>query len=133
MAADILLYGATAVPVGDDQRQHLELARRIAANFNNRYDVEMFTPPEPIFPQSSQARVMSLRDGSSKMSKSDRSDGGRINLTDDDDTIARKVRRAQTDSVASISYDPESRPAVSNLVGIFAAVSGRSVDAVVEE
>jgi tryptophanyl-tRNA synthetase len=95
-AADVLLYQATHVPVGDDQKQHLELARDIAQSFNERFG-ETFTLPEPIIPKAA-ARIMSLRDGSAKMSKSDPSDMSRINLSDDTDTIAQKIRKAKTDA-----------------------------------
>jgi tryptophanyl-tRNA synthetase len=127
MAADILVYKATHVPVGEDQKQHLELARDIAGAFNRRYDCEFFPLPEPqIF--GAATRVMSLRDGTKKMSKSDSSEYSRINMTDDADTIALKIRRAKTDpeplpfSVA----DLERRPEADNLIGIYAALSGLS-------
>ena len=96
-AADVLLYRATHVPVGEDQKQHLELARDIAIKFNTDYDTELFVPPEPYIPTGAAARVMSLRDGTAKMSKSDPSDMSRINLTDSDDQIAQKIRKAKTD------------------------------------
>src|SRR6476619_2452511 len=96
-AADVLLYHATHVPVGDDQKQHLELARDIALKFNNDFETELFTVPEPFIGGGTAARVMSLRDGSAKMSKSDPSDMSRINLTDDADTMMLKVRKAKTD------------------------------------
>jgi tryptophanyl-tRNA synthetase len=127
MAADILLYKATHVPVGEDQKQHLELARDIAGAFNRRYDREFFPLPEPqIF--GAATRVMSLRDGAKKMSKSDTSDYSRINMTDDADTIALKIRRAKTDPEPlpfSIA-DLERRPEADNLIGIYAALSGLS-------
>jgi tryptophanyl-tRNA synthetase len=97
MAADILAYHATAVPVGDDQKQHLELTRDIAAKFNHDYGVDFFPITEPLI-EGTATRVMSLRDGSKKMSKSDPSDATRINLTDDADTIAQKIRKARTDA-----------------------------------
>ena len=96
-AADILLYQATHVPVGEDQKQHVELTRDIAIKFNNDFDVELFVPPEPFIGGGTSARVMSLRDGTSKMSKSDPSDMSRVNLTDSDDEIAQKIRKAKTD------------------------------------
>ncbi len=96
-AADILLYNATQVPVGDDQKQHIELTRDIAIKFNNDFDVELFVPPEPFIGGGSAARVMSLRDGKAKMSKSDPSEMSRINLTDSDEAIAQKIRKAKTD------------------------------------
>ncbi len=129
-AADVLLYQATHVPVGDDQKQHLELARDIARKFNNDY-TEVFTLPDPIIPPAA-ARIMSLRDGSAKMSKSDPSDMSRINLADDADTIMAKVRKAKTDP-EPLPADAEAlagRPEAQNLVGIFAALSGDSVDTV---
>jgi tryptophanyl-tRNA synthetase len=124
MAADILAYQATHVPVGDDQKQHLELARDVAGSFNRRFDVELFPPPEPMI-LGEATRVMSLRDGTKKMSKSDPSDQSRINLIDDADAIALKFRRAKSDSVLGIAYDPENRPEASNLLTIFAALAER--------
>ncbi|HRY24044.1 MAG: tryptophan--tRNA ligase [Geminicoccaceae bacterium] len=123
-AADILAYRATHVPVGEDQKQHLELSRDIAASFNRRFAEDFFPLPEPMI-QAEAARVMSLRDGTKKMSKSDPSDMSRINLTDDADTIASKIRKAKSDSILGISYDPENRPEASNLLTIFAALSDR--------
>jgi tryptophanyl-tRNA synthetase len=127
MAADILLYKATHVPVGEDQKQHLELARDIAGAFNRRYDREFFPLPEPqIF--GAATRVMSLRDGTKKMSKSDTSDYSRINMTDDADTIALKIRRAKTDPepLPFSTTDLERRPEADNLIGIYAALVGLS-------
>lgn len=134
MAADILAYRATHVPVGEDQKQHLELTRDIAQAFNMAYGVEFFPLPEPqIF--GSATRVMSLRDGSSKMSKSDASDNSRINMTDDADLIAQKIRKAKTDpdALPSEAAGLEGRPEAQNLVGIFAALSDRDVDSVLAE
>ncbi|MFC0590298.1 tryptophan--tRNA ligase [Novosphingobium aquiterrae] len=133
-AADVLLYQATHVPVGDDQKQHLELARDIAQKFNNDFASEaapVFTLPEPIIPPEA-ARIMSLRDGSAKMSKSDPSDMSRINLTDDADAIMQKVKKAKTDPepLPSDKGGLDGRPEAANLVGIYAAMSGQSVDAV---
>ncbi len=122
MAADILLYRATHVPVGEDQKQHLELARDVAGAFNRRYGVEFFPLPEPMI-LGEATRVMSLRDGRAKMSKSDPSDQSRINLTDDADAIARKIRRAKSDPIMGITYDPENRPEASNLLTIYAALA----------
>jgi len=124
MAADILLYKATDVPVGEDQKQHLELARDIAGAFNRYYDVDYFPLPEPrIF--GTATRVMSLRDGTAKMSKSDPSDMSRITFTDDADTIALKLRRAKTDPepLPSEPAGLEGRPEAQNLVGIYAALA----------
>jgi tryptophanyl-tRNA synthetase len=131
-AADVLLYRATHVPVGEDQKQHLELARDIAIKFNTDYDVELFVPPEPFVPTGAAARIMSLRDGSAKMSKSDPSDMSRINLTDSDDEIAQKIRKAKTDP-EPLPDDPallEGRPEAKNLVGIYSAVTGGTVEQV---
>ncbi len=131
MAADILAYHATRVPVGDDQRQHLELANDIAQKFNHDYGVDFFPAVEPlILPEA--ARVMSLRDGTRKMSKSDPSDQSRINLTDDADTIALKIRRARTDPepLPSEAAGLEGRPEARNLVAIMAALAGATLDAV---
>ena len=131
MAADILAYRATHVPVGEDQKQHVELTRDIAAKFNHDYGVEFFPLPEPVI-EGTATRVMSLRDGSRKMSKSDPSDASRINLTDDADTIAQKIRKARTDadplpgSMAGLKDRPEAR----NLVNIYAALTGEAPDAV---
>ncbi|PPR28352.1 MAG: Tryptophan--tRNA ligase [Alphaproteobacteria bacterium MarineAlpha10_Bin1] len=129
MAADILLYRATHVPVGEDQKQHLELSRDIAGAFNRLYDQEYFPLPEPLI-LGEATRVMSLRDGRAKMSKSDASENSRINLTDDAETIQRKIRRAKTDSEPGMSYDPENRPEAANLLGIYAALSAESISAV---
>ncbi|MGH6903963.1 MAG: tryptophan--tRNA ligase, partial [Geminicoccaceae bacterium] len=121
-AADILAYRATHVPVGEDQKQHLELSRDIAGAFNRKYETDFFPLPEPmIFGEGT--RVMSLRDGRAKMSSSDPSDQSRINLTDDADTIAHKIRRAKSDSVMGLSYDPETRPEAANLLTIYAALA----------
>ncbi|MBI1251992.1 MAG: tryptophan--tRNA ligase [Alphaproteobacteria bacterium] len=128
MAADILVYKATHVPVGEDQKQHLELSRDIAQKFNNDFDAEGFFPlPEPLI-QGPGARIMSLRDGSKKMSKSDPSDQSRINLSDDADAIANKIKRATTDPhpLPETVEGLAGRPEVENLVGIFAAVTGVS-------
>ena len=132
MAADILLYHATHVPVGEDQKQHIELTRDIAMKFNHDYGVDFFPITEPVI-EGAATRVMSLRDGTRKMSKSDPSDMSRINLTDDTDTIATKIRRARTDpdplpeTCAGLADRPEAR----NLVNIYAALSGETQDAVV--
>jgi len=127
-AADVLVYQATHVPVGEDQKQHIELARDIAVKFNNDFDTELFVAPEPFIGGGSAARVMSLRDGSVKMSKSDSSDMSRINLTDSDDAIVQKVRKAKTDP-APLPDDPAllaARPEARNLVGMLAAVANES-------
>jgi tryptophanyl-tRNA synthetase len=134
MAADILTYHATHVPVGEDQKQHLELTRDIAIKFNHDYDVEFFPIPEPVI-EGAATRVMSLRDGSSKMSKSDPSDMSRINLTDDADTIAKKIRKAKTDPepLPSEVAGLEGRPEARNLVNIYAALADMSVDQVMAD
>ena len=132
-AADVLLYQATHVPVGEDQKQHLELARDIAQKFNNDFGggEAVFTQPDPIIPAEA-ARIMSFRDGSAKMSKSDPSDMSRINLTDDADTIMAKVKKAKTDPepLPSEKAGLDGRPEAANLVGIYAAMAGESQDAV---
>ncbi len=123
MAADILLYKATHVPVGEDQKQHVELARDIAGAFNRRYERDFFPLPEPqIFGEAT--RVMSLRDGTKKMSKSDTSDYSRLNMTDDSDAIALKIRRAKTDPepLPATLAALEKRPEADNLVGLYAAL-----------
>lgn len=135
MAADILIYKATHVPVGDDQKQHLELARDIAARFNSDFKYKNFFPiPEPLIGQAA-SRVMNLQDGLKKMSKSDPAENSRINLTDDADAISRKLKRAKTDILPM----PESleelkdRPEVDNLIGIYAALAECSKEKVVQE
>jgi tryptophanyl-tRNA synthetase len=133
-AADILAYKATHVPVGEDQKQHLELARDIATKFNTDMGVELFPLPEPVI-EGPATRVMSLRDGSAKMSKSDPSDQARINLTDDADAIANKIKRAKTDpdALPSEAAGLAGRPEAANLVGLMAALTDRSVDQVLAE
>ncbi|MDG2033150.1 MAG: tryptophan--tRNA ligase [Rhodospirillales bacterium] len=128
MAADILLYKADGVPVGEDQKQHLELSRDIAQKFNNDFGVDFFTLPEPLI-LGEATRVMSLRDGTKKMSKSDPSEASRINMTDGPDAIARKIRKAKTDP-EDLPGDPRGlagRPEAANLFGIYAALSDRSL------
>jgi len=129
MAADILLYKGTHVPVGEDQKQHLELARDIAQKFNNDFGVDLFPIVEPLI-FGAAARVMSLRDGNAKMSKSDPSDNSRINMTDDADAIAKKIRRARTDpdALPSTSDEFEGRPEAANLMGLYAALADIEVD-----
>jgi tryptophanyl-tRNA synthetase len=133
MAADILLYKATHVPVGEDQKQHLELARDIAQKFNNDFNAPAFFPlPEPII-QGPATRVMSLRDGSKKMSKSDPSDLSRITMTDKADDIARKIRKAKTDPEAlpETADDLSGRPEAANLLGLFAALTDQPLSTVI--
>jgi tryptophanyl-tRNA synthetase len=134
MAADILAYHATRVPVGDDQRQHLELANDIAQKFNFDYGVDFFPNIEPVI-MSTSARIMSLRDGTKKMSKSDPSDQSRINLIDDADTIALKIRRAKTDPepLPSEAEGLTLRPEARNLIGIYAALDDKTPDEVLRE
>ena len=134
MAADILAYKATHVPVGDDQKQHLELSRDIAQKFNHDYGIEFFPLIEPLI-QGEATRVMSLRDGSKKMSKSDPSDASRINMTDSDDDIAKKFRRARTDPnpLPETLDGLRDRPEAANLVSIFAALDNRTSDDVITE
>ncbi|MEL7480977.1 MAG: tryptophan--tRNA ligase [Pseudomonadota bacterium] len=135
MAADILAYKGTHVPVGEDQKQHLELARDIADRFNREYDVPDFFPlPEPLI-GTENARIMSLKDGMKKMSKSDPSDLSRINLTDTSDAVAKKIRKARTDAepIPETAEALAGRPEVDNLIGIFASLSGQSKDDVCAE
>jgi tryptophanyl-tRNA synthetase len=131
-AADILLYQATHVPVGEDQKQHVEFTRDIAIKFNNDFEVELFVVPEPFIGGGTTARIMSLRDGKVKMSKSDPSEMSRIHLTDSDDLIAQKIRKAKTDP-EPLPADPDAldgRPEAKNLVGIYAAVTGETMEQV---
>jgi tryptophanyl-tRNA synthetase len=135
MAADILAYRATHVPVGEDQKQHLELARDIAARFNSDFKVPDFFPlPEPLI-DGPAARVMNLQDGTKKMSKSDPADNSRITLTDSVDAISKKLRKAKTDTLPMPSHVDElkDRPEVNNLVGIYAAFAEMTREAVVAE
>ena len=131
-AADILLYRATHVPVGEDQKQHVELTRDIALKFNTDFDTDVFVAPEPFIGGGAAARIMSLRDGQSKMSKSDPSEMSRIHLTDSDDMIAQKIRKAKTDPEPLPAHPSalEGRPEAKNLVGIYGAVTGESVEEV---
>ncbi|MGL4314427.1 MAG: tryptophan--tRNA ligase [Sphingomonas sp.] len=133
-AADVLVYQASHVPVGEDQKQHLELARDIAAKFNTDFGVELFPLPEPLI-SAAAPRIMSLRDGGAKMSKSDPSDMSRINLTDDDDLIAQKVRKAKTDAdpLPEAMVGLAERAEARNLVTIYAALADISPDAVLEQ
>ncbi|HVA15266.1 MAG TPA: tryptophan--tRNA ligase [Stellaceae bacterium] len=134
MAADIILYKATHVPVGEDQKQHLELARDIAGAFNRRYGVAFFPLPEPMI-FGAATRVMSLRDGTKKMSKSDSSDYSRINMTDDAETIALKIRKAKTDPLPlpANAAEAEARPEADNLLGIYAALADIGRDAAIAQ
>lgn len=130
MAADILLYKPDLVPVGDDQKQHLELTRDIADAINRKCNRDIFTLPQPYI-QGATTRVMSLRNGLKKMSKSDESDASRINMLDEPDLIRKKIGRAKTDSFEHISYE-DSRPEISNLIDIFSAITGNTVEDIVQ-
>ncbi|MDH4619036.1 tryptophan--tRNA ligase [Brevibacillus sp. AY1] len=126
MAADILLYDTDFVPVGEDQKQHLELTRDLANRFNSRYG-EVFKIPEIRLPETG-ARIMSLQEGTKKMSKSDSNQGGFISMLDDADTITKKIKRAQTDSDSSVRFDKEAKPAVSNLMTIYSLCAGKTLE-----
>ncbi|MGA9252731.1 MAG: tryptophan--tRNA ligase [Roseobacter sp.] len=134
MAADILVYHATHVPVGEDQKQHLELTRDIATKFNHDYGVDFFPITEPVI-EGAATRVMSLRDGSKKMSKSDPSDASRINMTDDADAIAKKIRKAKTDpdALPSEADGLAERPEARNLVNIYASLNDQTVEEVLAD
>ncbi len=135
MAADIMLYDATHVPVGDDQKQHLELCRDIAQKFNNDYNVEDFlVPPEPLI-QKQFSRIMSLKDGSKKMSKSDVSDLSRINLKDRKDLIINKIKKAKTDPhpIPNIIEELEDRPEAENLLGIYSSLKNQNINSTLKE
>ena len=135
MAADILLYDATHVPVGNDQKQHLELCRDIAQKFNNDFNApEFLKPPEPLI-QKEFSRIMSLKDGSKKMSKSDPSDLSRINLTDDKDQISNKIKKAKTDplSIPSESNDLSQRPEAANLISIYSSLKNQNLEKSINE
>jgi len=128
MAADILLYDTDKVPIGDDQRQHLELARDVAIRFNGRYG-DTFVVPEAVVPKLA-ARVMDLQHPERKMSKSVNSPLGTIDLIDEPEVIRQKIRKAVTDTDGQVRYDPEEKPGLSNLIELFAAASGRSIEEV---
>ena len=135
MAADIMLYDATHVPVGNDQKQHLELCRDIAQKFNNDYNVEDFlVPPEPLI-QKQFSRIMSLKDGSKKMSKSDVSDLSRINLKDSKDLIINKIKKAKTDThpIPNIIEELENRPEAENLLGIYSSLKNQNINITLKE
>ena len=129
MAADILLYHASKIPVGDDQKQHIEFTRDLAGAFNRAFAIEYFTLPEPII-QSSGARIMSLNDVTKKMSKSASNDNSKINLSDSADLIKDKIRKATTDSISSIYYDKENRPEISNLLDIYCALGSMNIHSI---
>ncbi|MEM7639176.1 MAG: tryptophan--tRNA ligase [Pseudomonadota bacterium] len=135
-AADILIYKATHVPVGEDQKQHLELTRNIAARFNQQFNAPGFFPLPDGLIEGPGARIMSLKDGTKKMSKSDPAENSRINLIDDADTIARKIKKSKTDTLGDMpeTVDQlEGRPEVANLVGIYAALAGQSDEQILTE
>jgi len=129
MAADILLYDADFVPVGDDQKQHVELTRDIALRFNNRYR-EFFQVPAPIIPKVG-ARIMDLQDPTKKMSKSDETGKGYITLFDDAATIKKKIKSAVTDSLGNVKYDPDNQPGVANLLSIYSVIGHREIEDIV--
>jgi len=129
MAADILLYNADLVPVGDDQKQHLEFTRDLAGIVNRKFNKDVFKLPEPVI-QGQGTRIMSLRDGRSKMSKSDPSDLSRINLNDDADLICQKIKKAKTDTIDTISHDREARPEISNLINIYSCMSNKTIKSI---
>ncbi|UFJ39536.1 tryptophan--tRNA ligase [Brevibacillus humidisoli] len=131
MTADILLYDTDFVPVGDDQKQHLELTRDLAERFNRRYG-PLFQVPEIRIPRSG-ARIMSLQEPTKKMSKSDPNPGGYIGLLDEPDTIVKKIKRAQTDSDNIIRYDREQKPGISNLLSIYSSLSGKALEQIEQE
>jgi tryptophanyl-tRNA synthetase len=131
MAADILLYDATVVPVGDDQMQHVELTRDLADRFNHHFG-PTFTLPQ-VYLQKNGARIMSLQDPSKKMSKSDASELSKISLTDDADTIRKKIMKAVTDTEPGVVFDPTKKPAVANLMTIYHQLSGKTLDMIEEE
>ncbi|GGI47618.1 tryptophanyl-tRNA synthetase [Agromyces flavus] len=125
MASDILLYGTQLVPVGDDQRQHLELTRDLAARFNSRFG-ETFVVPEALIPKES-ARIYDLQEPNTKMSKSASSPNGLVNLMDDPKVIAKKIKSAVTDNEREVRYDPQAKPGIANLLDIYATVTGRTI------
>lgn len=131
MAADILLYQSTHVPVGEDQKQHIEITRDLAQRINNKYDTAIFTIPEPIIKKET-ARIMALDDPTKKMSKSAASAMNYIAITDDDETIRNKIKRAVTDSGSEIKFSPE-KPAISNLLNILSAISGKEISILEQE
>lgn len=131
-SADILLYKPDLVPVGEDQKQHVELTRDIAGAINRKFGKEIFRMPEPMIPKDV-PRIKSLKDATKKMSKSDPSDASRINLKDDKDTIISKLKKAKTDSLSHISFDENERPELANLLGIYSSFSGKGIDDIVKE
>ncbi|UUX34147.1 tryptophan--tRNA ligase [Fundicoccus culcitae] len=134
MVADIILYDAQYIPVGEDQKQHLELTRNFVDRFNNRYGngKDLLVKPEPMIPKSG-GRILSLQDPTSKMSKSDANTKAFISMLDEPKTIIKKIKSAVTDSVGEVNYDKENQPAISNLLDIYSALSNRSIDDLVNE
>lgn len=132
MAADILIYDADYVPVGDDQKQHVELTRDIALRFNNRYNRDFFRVPEPIIPKVG-ARIMDLQDPSKKMSKSDDNSKGYIALLDDVSVIKKKIKSAVTDSIGIVKYDVDNQPGIANLLSIYSVLSEQNIEQIVEK
>jgi tryptophanyl-tRNA synthetase len=131
MAADILIHRANLVPVGDDQKQHLEMTRDLAERFNNRYG-DIFPIPEPLIPETA-ARVMSLTDPTSKMSKSDENVRSRVGIVDPPEVVVKRIKSAVTDSEPTVRYDPEQKAGISNLLEIMSACTGRTIDDLVAE
>lgn len=132
MASDILLYNADIVPVGEDQKQHLELTKNIAKMFNKKLCQNIFKIPKPLVIEHSK-KIMDLQDGTKKMSKSSSYDLSRVNITDSNDQIQEKIKKAKTDSIKEISYDVKTRPEVSNLLNIFSSLSDRSIDELITD
>jgi tryptophanyl-tRNA synthetase len=132
MTADILLYNANIIPVGEDQKQHIELARDIAISFNRKANIEVFTVPDVLI-NSKAKRIMSLKDASKKMSKSDLSDLSRINMSDDAELIRKKIRKAKTDDIEGIRYYPEKRPEISNLIDIHHCFGNSTIEEIANE
>jgi len=131
MAADIIMYDADFVPVGEDQKQHIELTRDIATRFNNRFG-DFFTVPEPIIPKVG-ARIMDLQNPEKKMSKSDETDKGYVSMFDEPSLILKKIKSAVTDSIGIVRYDPENQPGIANLLTIYASISNLDINDIVEK
>ncbi len=132
MAGDILLYDTDLVPVGEDQKQHIELTRDIAISFNSKFSQDIFKVPEPLIHKDVK-RIMSLKNPQNKMSKSDMSDFSRINISDDKDLIAKKILKAKTDNIAGISYDPDKRPEIANLLNIYSGVVKKPMSEIIQQ
>lgn len=132
MVGDIVLYDANFVPVGDDQKQHLELTRNFVDRFNSRFGDNLLVKPEPLIPEEG-GRIMSLQDPTSKMSKSDTNTKSFVSMLDTPKQITKKIKSAVTDSIGEVNYDKENQPAVANLLQIFASFSGKSIDSIVSD